>query len=464
MEDAPILSYYLKDESSSLPPPATSSQECRVGPDPAELVDGGPCWAHRPNKQTKERRQAGKKRRRQPTTLERTIVNEVKEEEEDDDNDDYDDNDYNDSTFSKAIRTFLSSGCCVFPDCVLPSRFVKDCHTRARNDLDFLQSELLVRKKQALEVGHRNHHLLASVQRVDFAEMVARDGGRCDVRFRLDRFPFTAPGLVYNPIVFPLVQELLGGGHVNLLYAGVMWADTRTNDAVESQKWHADGGHLFRHAHQPPHCINVFYPLVDLTADNGPTEFKPGSHRLGRLNDATLAEIPLCCKAGGAILFDYRIKHRGGANRSDIPRPVLYLAYSKPFFRDAGNLRSGKSLVVSSQDSPPWVARILDGAAMPVGKGFNNCGGGGGASSGTAAVSTAGSGERWVLFQMTVQIGEADDDNSAVIVVHNGDVAEEVAAQFCLAHSLGDDFVPVLAETIQTQIDASMAALGSSMN
>ena len=27
-----------------------------------------------------------------------------------------------------------------------------------------------------------------------------------------------------------------------------------------SQKHHGDGGHLFDHAHLPPHCINVFYP------------------------------------------------------------------------------------------------------------------------------------------------------------------------------------------------------------
>lgn len=26
------------------------------------------------------------------------------------------------------------------------------------------------------------------------------------------------------------------------------------------------------------HCLNVFIPLVDINEQNGPTEFKPGSH------------------------------------------------------------------------------------------------------------------------------------------------------------------------------------------
>jgi hypothetical protein len=39
--------------------------------------------------------------------------------------------------------------------------------------------------------------------------------------------------------------------------------------------------------------------------------------------------------------------------------------------------------------------------------------------------------------------------------VYDGDVALEVAAQFCREHFLDNEFVPVLDETIQSQIDAS---------
>ena len=165
---------------------------------------------------------------------------------------------------------------------------------KAKKDLDFLLNQLKHQKKEAVRTN--NAHLLSRVARGDFRELVDRDGGRRDVRFQLDRFPFTCPGLVYNSAVYPLVQKLVNGGDVNLLYAGIMWAmplnkkqDDNHHDNDKSpnrmnseegnidfdkasQKYHGDGGHLFDHVHLPPHCINVFYPLVDLNKFNGPTD------------------------------------------------------------------------------------------------------------------------------------------------------------------------------------------------
>ena len=140
-----------------------------------------------------------------------------------------------------------------------------------------------------------------------------------------------------------------------------------------SQKWHGDGVHLFSHAHLPPHCINVFYHLVDLHSENGPTEVMPGSHYLEKLNDPTASIFGLCCDAGSAILFDYRLNHRGGENFTSEPRPVSYLAYAKPFFRDAGNIRSRHSLISQSPNSRQslvWVARILSSDPVRMGEGL----------------------------------------------------------------------------------------------
>jgi hypothetical protein len=41
--------------------------------------------------------------------------------------------------------------------------------------------------------------------------------------------------------------------------------------------------------------------------------------------------------AGSAIMFDYRILHRGLANESAISRPMLYFTYGRQWFRDATN-------------------------------------------------------------------------------------------------------------------------------
>jgi hypothetical protein len=94
-----------------------------------------------------------------------------------------------------------------------------------------------------------------------------------------------------------------------------------------TQSWHADGGHMSLTTHHPCHVFNVFIPLVDLPLSMGPTELRPGSHVYTR----DLTRMMLIAKAkkllretvvaemgrGDALVFDYRILHRGRANMSD---------------------------------------------------------------------------------------------------------------------------------------------------
>jgi hypothetical protein len=360
--------------------------------------------------------------------------------------------------------------------------------SKITSDLEYLSSELQDRRQEAIESSQE--HVMSRVARGDFRELTDRDGGRRDIRFQLDRFPFTAPGLVYNPIVYPLIRELLGGGDdVNLLYAGVMWALPQPKpkkvsiDSV-SQKWHADGGHLFDHLHLPPHCINVFYPLIDLTPEHGPTEVMTGTHRQGKLKDDSAPKIKLCCDAGSAILFDYRLNHSGSANFTSEARPVLYLCYAKPFFRDAGNTRSDLSIISTtsskscSKSSPSWVARILNGEPESMGEGFecaenesdesrhgessNHCDDMVNDKTGDSALpiftkngANNGSGERWILFKMNVEL-PGSEGNPKVITIYHGDVAVEVSSQFCKKNGLGEEFIPVLAQSIDAQMSASL--------
>jgi|EP01046_Picozoa_sp_COSAG06_P036049 ectoine hydroxylase-related dioxygenase (phytanoyl-CoA dioxygenase family) len=66
-----------------------------------------------------------------------------------------------------------------------------------------------------------------------------------------------------------------------LLWAGVVHAfgAGSTPNPPHHQVWHRDGPSLFgpwseAHFH-PSHCVNVFIPLVDITKENGPTDFFP---------------------------------------------------------------------------------------------------------------------------------------------------------------------------------------------
>ena len=95
-----------------------------------------------------------------------------------------------------------------------------------------------------------------------------------------------------------------------------------------TQSWHADGGHTSLTKHEHCHVFNVFIPLVDVPLSMGPTELRPGTHYHTR----NLASMMLLAKArktlrspvtpelqmGDALMFDYRILHRGRANMSDV--------------------------------------------------------------------------------------------------------------------------------------------------
>ena len=94
-----------------------------------------------------------------------------------------------------------------------------------------------------------------------------------------------------------------------------------------TQSWHADGGHTSLTEHNKCHVFNVFVPLVDVPLSMGPTELRPGTHYHTR----NLASMMLAARArktlrppvtpemvmGDALMFDYRILHRGRANVSD---------------------------------------------------------------------------------------------------------------------------------------------------
>ena len=118
------------------------------------------------------------------------------------------------------------------------------------------------------------------------------------------------------------------------------------------QTWHADGGHASLTRHERAHVFNVFVPLVDVEK-SGPTEVRPGTHYHTR----NLAPMMLAARArktlrdpvapklrgGDAMIFDYRLLHRGRANVSGDgqgvgrSRPVLVLTFARKWFKDVLN-------------------------------------------------------------------------------------------------------------------------------
>ena len=144
----------------------------------------------------------------------------------------------------------------------------------------------------------------------------------------------------------PVVRAILGDDAV-LVHKGCFLS----LPGAEKQVYHQDGVHLNNQTQRPCHAINVFVPLIDLHARNGPTEFVLGSHVLGQEGfDKDFTETPMP-KAGTPVIFDYRLGHRGLGNSSDKSRPILYTTYSansaegKTFFDSVNfskNMTTGK--------------------------------------------------------------------------------------------------------------------------
>ena len=58
---------------------------------------------------------------------------------------------------------------------------------------------------------------------------------------------------------------------------------------------------------------------------------------------ARLADTPVALPVvppGSVLLVDYKTAHAGRANRSDLVRPIVCLAYGRPWFRDVINHRT----------------------------------------------------------------------------------------------------------------------------
>jgi ectoine hydroxylase-related dioxygenase (phytanoyl-CoA dioxygenase family) len=150
--------------------------------------------------------------------------------------------------------------------------------------------------------------------------------------------PFADPLLYENPSVLAIVEALLGDDSMLLLFGG----DTPALGS-ETQGFHADLPELHPEVVMPTFCLTVNIPLVDVTAENGPFEGAPGTHRLSnaegmrRIERGEAPLTPYLVRRGDVMIRDPRMLHRGTPNRTAEPRPVLVIAYHRPWYRHYGH-------------------------------------------------------------------------------------------------------------------------------
>ena len=310
------------------------------------------------------------------------------------------------TTQQAAASIFLAQGVAVVPGAV-KKETIAICRDAAVAALACSDAAITNNIRDLDATAPGAHHQAVRLHRRDFAEYLKRDGGRVDLRFNSDAAPFDALLRETTTAVLDVATEALGG-NANLLYSGVMVARANTGD---HQNYHKDGNH--ENESDEPHALTVFVPLQPLTAANGPTEFRLGSHR--RRTDAKRLRqdgVAVTCDAGDALLFDYRVDHRGLANQSDEDRLVFFLAFARPSFRDEKNARSTVPLFPASH------------VALSRDRGETSC----------------------VLFELTV-------DGVGNVRVCEGDAPDAVAEAFCSKHELPGEAAAPLAAAIEQQME-----------
>lgn len=110
------------------------------------------------------------------------------------------------------------------------------------------------------------------------------------------------------------------------------------------------GGEMVLHADQifvpepwaaEPQGMNIAWCLDDFTEANGATLFAPGSHKLNRAptpGDEPVATVPMEAEAGSIVVFESRVWHKTGHNRTkDERRAGVFGWYTKPIYRTQEN-------------------------------------------------------------------------------------------------------------------------------
>lgn len=144
--------------------------------------------------------------------------------------------------------------------------------------------------------------------------------------------PFAEPLMFEDEDILAIVNQLVGDDPVMCQLA----TDTPLRGS-EYQEVHRDTPPLFPELTQetPPFQLAVNFPLCDVTPEMGPFEVARGTHMMTKaegmraLEEGRVKLEPVLMKLGDVMVRDVRGLHRGTPNRTDVPRPMCVIGYSR---------------------------------------------------------------------------------------------------------------------------------------
>ncbi len=153
-----------------------------------------------------------------------------------------------------------------------------------------------------------------------------------------------------NHFLLELMQRVLGDDFILGGFEAVI-----ALPGAKAQHIHRDHPPLFDDesidSKIPSFAVTAVIPLVDLTEATGSTRVWKKTHRMPRSQERKMSDsfVPLM-PVGSCYLMDYQLVHGGTANNSEIIRPILYLIYYRPWFREVVNLDKKKRIEITAAE------------------------------------------------------------------------------------------------------------------
>lgn len=159
--------------------------------------------------------------------------------------------------------------------------------------------------------------------------------------------------LVTHPITTSLMSGLLGE---NFLLSSLT-ANIARPGGVE-MVLHTDQGYAGAWTPEPL-VANIAWMLDPFTDENGATRVVPGSHLRPVQPGAAPATVAATGPAGAALVFDGRLVHGTGANRTQgEDRRAILSYFCRPFIRQQENFFLGLDEAVLDRASPMLLERL----------------------------------------------------------------------------------------------------------